>query len=388
MGEQRLRHLKSYDDNNRRNGISEKIKLVTAHEIRNNRFNFNTEQMENWAMNKKKLVAFDYLRVIALGMIVYDHLGGFYNPNWWIKRLVDFFFAIPLNIIQDFGAFGVSLFFLISGFLFSYNGNYNNEYRRATRKMIKIYVGCIISFLSFLIVQKIVWLLKPTYWSQFSMKQWIESITLIGYFTGNGDVINGTTWFLIPLFWFYIVRIGYAWLHEKLRVEMNILCVEIFLAVLMVGLKIFQCKSASWLVFVYMPIAGMILGEVFRENSKLSMKRGIALFLMNYSIMIICFWKFAKNYCDTSLYFVSFMYSVALVILFIMLKDKFEENKIVVFLCKISLSVYLTHMTFGSFLLTVCSAIKIPFTVSFLITMGVIVVLSYIHMKVMNVIVK
>lgn len=71
-----------------------------------------------------------------------------------------------------------------------------------------------------------------------------------------------------------------------------------------------------------------------------------------------------------------------------MLKDRFEENKIIVFLCKISLSVYLTHMTFGSFLLTVCSAIKIPFTVSFLITMGVIVVLSYVHMKVMNAIVK
>ena len=41
---------------------------------------------------------------------------------------------------------------------------------------------------------------EATYWSQFSIRQWIESATLVGYFTGSGDVINGTTWFLILLF--------------------------------------------------------------------------------------------------------------------------------------------------------------------------------------------
>ena len=46
---------------------------------------------------------------------------------WIVKKIIDFFFAVPLDIIQDFGAFGVSLFFLLSGFLFTYNGNYKNE---------------------------------------------------------------------------------------------------------------------------------------------------------------------------------------------------------------------------------------------------------------------
>ena len=64
--------------------------------------------------NGSKIYAFDYLRVIALVMILYDHLGGFYNPNWIVKKIIDFFFAVPLDIIQDFGAFGVSLFFLLS----------------------------------------------------------------------------------------------------------------------------------------------------------------------------------------------------------------------------------------------------------------------------------
>ena len=34
----------------------------------------------------RNIIAFDYLRVIALVMILYDHLGGFYNPNWTMKN--------------------------------------------------------------------------------------------------------------------------------------------------------------------------------------------------------------------------------------------------------------------------------------------------------------
>lgn len=43
--------------------------------------------------NGSKIYAFDYLRVIALVMILYDHLGGFYNPNWIVKKSHRFLFC-------------------------------------------------------------------------------------------------------------------------------------------------------------------------------------------------------------------------------------------------------------------------------------------------------
>ena len=58
-------------------------------------------------------------------------------------------------------------------------------------------------------------------------------MTLVGYFTGHGDVINGTTWFLIPLFLFYLVRIGYAWMYEKIKPEYNFLFLELFVLLIM-----------------------------------------------------------------------------------------------------------------------------------------------------------
>ena len=260
--------------------------------------------------NGSKIYAFDYLRVIALVMILYDHLGGFYNPNWIVKKIIDFFFAVPLDIIQDFGAFGVSLFFLLSGFLFTYNGNYKNEAKKTFKKTMKTYVGCLMAFFLFYILQRLTWIIKTTYWSQFSTKQWIESMTLVGYFTGHGDVINGTTWFLIPLFLFYLVRIGYAWIYEKIKPEYNFLFLELFVLLIMFLLKGFHLSVSSTLVFVDMPLMGMILGEIFRKERRISIFNGILLLIVNYVLMVIWFWVFAREYHDTYCYFVSFIYSL------------------------------------------------------------------------------
>lgn len=163
---------------------------------------------------------------------------------------------------------------------------------------------------------------------------------------------------------------------------------ELVIAFIMTILKMFHFSVSSEMVFVYMPVAGMILGELFREDSKLSIKKGSALFLVNYLCMTAWIWVFARHYHDTSFYLVSFMYSVALVVLFEVFNNKFKQNKVISFLCKISLSVYLIHMTFGSFLLTVFSFIHIPFTISFVMTISIVFAISYIHMKVMDRIIK
>ena len=75
-------------------------------------------------------------------------------------------------------------------------------------------------------------------------------------------------------------------------------------------------------------------------------------------------------------------------IIFAIFKEQFKKSQMIDFCCKISLSVYLMHMTFGSFLLSFFLYISIPFSLSFVITIAVIFLISYIHMNILSRIIR
>ena len=191
-----------------------------------------------------------------------------------------------------------------------------------------------------------------------------------------------------PVIFFYLVRIGYSYIYEKIKPEWNILFLELFILIIMILSKRFHLAVFSKIVFVYMPLMGMILGEMFRDERMISISKGIWLLFINYMSMVVWFWSFVRGYHDTYGYLVSFMYSVFLIILFAVFKEWFKENRLIGFLCRISLSVYLMHMTFGSYLLTRFSYANLLFSLSFIITIGIVFLISYMHMNVMKKILK
>lgn len=329
----------------------------------------------------KRFYSLDYLRVIAVIMILYDHLGAFRNKEWGIKKGIDLLIATPLHIIQDFGAFGVSIFFLLSGFLFTWNAHYENLISKTTKRMIKIYLSSCIAFLTFWVLNVLCWniLHITTWWSQFSLREWLESITLIGYFTGTGDVINGTTWFLIPLFFFELISMLYVWLTKRF-VWKGILITELILACFFYLLYLFQAEVAARLVFVYMPLCGAILGELYKDRN-ISFLQGSFLLTVNYIAMVSFFYCFQPGYMSESFYLVSMAYALLLLIFFLAMDRHFNQNRCIQYICEISLSVYLLQMTFGSFFMTILETLRIPFTVSFLITVFVVAAISCLHTK-------
>ena len=334
--------------------------------------------IEEQKKNKIRLNSIDWLRVTAVIMILYDHMGGLRNKEWVLKRVIDGIFTVPLNIIQDFGAFGVSIFFLVSGFLFTYYETYENPVKRRLKGIIKIYLTNISSFLFFAIFNWIINQFHETYWSQFSIKQWLLSGSLIGYFIGSGDVINGTTWFLIPFFLFYLVSIIYALFHDKYGYKSFIIIYFILVGFFFI-MHIYNTKISPILVFVFIPISGMVLGEFFRHGSNISIINLIFLQLANWVIMVLCFKYFYYLHYAESLYLVSYTYAFCMLIIFVMMENYFKENKYVKFICDISLSIYLLQMTFGGFLMTVLYDLGVNFSLSFLITCAFILIISWLH---------
>ena len=158
----------------------------------------------------KRDASLDYLRVIAMAMVVLDHIAFLRRSDWTGTKICDFLFFKPLAIIQWAGAFGVCIFFLISGYLFVPSFNRRSagllgEARFTLRKLLGLWLPCVLAFAFFFVFQRIVGALTPLgrFWWQFSALDWIESATLVSFFIGSYDKIN-ITWFLIPLVVFYL----------------------------------------------------------------------------------------------------------------------------------------------------------------------------------------
>lgn len=326
----------------------------------------------------------DYIRALAVFMILYDHIGAFRNPEWGVKKIIDFFICSPLNIIQDFGAFGVSIFFVISGFLFTTNARYENTVSKRLLKILHIYLSCVIAFLVFWGVQSIVWIFRDTYWRQFSPGQWLESMTLACYINGHGDVINGSTWFLLPLFLFYLLSILYSVLYPKIGNSaawiVEIATVILFAVFYYIDTT-FGTISALSFVFVFMPISGMILGELYNGRKTDGQKPySMALLLIvNFCLLVYGVYKFNPIYYTDRKYLVSYIIAFLLVAVIPLFESYFKESGFVEFVCKISLSIYLLQMTWGSFIMQFFSDIDLPFTISFLMTIAILVVLAFLH---------
>ena len=326
----------------------------------------------------------DYIRVLAVFMILYDHIGAFRNPEWGVKKIVDFFICSPLNIIQDFGAFGVSIFFVISGFLFTTNAHYEHSVCKRLLKILHIYLSGVIAFLAFWGVQAIVWLFKDTYWHQFSPGQWVESMTLVGYINGHGDVINGSTWFLLPLFLFYLLSILYSVLHPKIGNSaawiVEIVTVILFAVFYFIDAA-FGTITATSFVFVFMPISGMILGELYkgRKNDVQKPYSMVLLLIVNFCLLVYGVYRFNPIYYTDQKYLVSYVIAFLLIAVIPLFESYFKESGFVAFVCKIGLSIYLLQMTWGSFIMQLFSDIDLPFTISFIITIAILVALSYLH---------
>lgn len=330
-----------------------------------------------------KIHSLSYLRVLALGMILYDHLCGMRNSDWILKKAVDFILCTPLNIIQDFGALGVSLFYLITGFLFLHtNRKKENGIASACRKVIRLYLFTLISTVIFGIFQYGFNSISPTYWAQFSLKDWTGCATLISYFSGVGDMVNGTTWFLIPLFAFYILS-SICYKFSGKNISAYLLLLE-GISALLVILGIYGSRQAntaylsSLIPFIYIPIIGVIVYlwvSHMLSCTGAAVSGGIA-----YITMTLAFYRLNRVYYAENPYIISIICAALLLLLFIAGEHAFKEQVIITFLEKISLSLYLVHMTWGSFLMSFLES-RIRFSLSFILTLGFLIFVAWLHYR-------
>jgi len=358
----------------------------------------------------------DGMRGLAVLMVLFSHLIVAFYPvlypapslsNYSLNELLEqpllvkIFVFTPLNIIYN-GPFAVSVFLLISGYVLSYNCFHNKDenyiascfFKRYFRLTIPILFSCFISYflLKFNAFNNLN-ALNSRWMSQFfscdaNFFDMIKFALYDQYFGSSGLSVcyNPILW-MIPslLFGSYLIYAFcalFARSGSRLKIFFYIALVIIFSKTIFLSMilgmilcdmdanKIFQNVNKYVLLIMLLP--GIYLGSFIRPD------------LPFYTIFNT---HFMNNYFDNWISLLYFCYNIGAMILFFVLSRlsfsiKIFSNKFVLYLGKISFSMYLLHFILICSLSTYVYAwlmrnsIIASYDLSFLITLAITIIVT------------
>ena len=135
---------------------------------------------------------------------------------------------------------------------------------------------------------------------------------------------------------------------------------------------------ASKFIFIFIPMTGVILYGILEK--KMNLWKAIVMLFYNYCVFVGAVYVFNSNYYTDSPYLISYIYAIALFVLFLLGENHFSSNRVVIFIGKIGLPIYLLHMTWGAGFMSFLEP-YVPFTFAVIFTLIFVVGIAWVHDK-------
>ena len=312
-------------------------------------------------------VSLDYLRVIAMFMVIYNHLGPMRNSDWFVGNLVENLVLSPLVIIMHSGKLAVCIFFLLTGYFFIPSlKKAKNPLFFIIKRIIPLYLLVIANTSFFYIFQKIMGTITPsaTWWFQYSPIQWIKNATLL-CFLGNDVQFVGPCWYLLPTMLFIVIgAFSFSIKYKKYYnfVRGGATCLLVILLFTIHG-RLTNIISIHLLLSYSFYLPQIFTGILIYLWQKQEIRKDLAciMFISCYTLILMGINSFDPQYYNISPYMPSFFYAILLFIF--ALKINLKSNRIIRFLSEISYCVYLTHWLYGSLISSVFE--QLPYRMSY-----------------------
>lgn len=291
------------------------------------------------------------LRGIASFLVVYDHLFAQAGIIWFGKvffptDIIRKYITVPAGIIQDFGWFGVVLFFLISGFLITHVSLRESQLEFIIRRIFRIYPPLIVAILIAILAT----------WVQggqlFKLSEYLISFTLFNYWIPPQKIPLGVAWTLIIEILFYLMIFLVVPILKKkpwaaILVEFTL--VTVVLATCRIFGTAYFLFSAS---FSYLPylIAGQLI--YLLHARKISFNTFGLYTLINYILIYSEIRSLYPQFLTAeNSYLISFLYAYVVFFITLLLRGHIFPSRLNRFASDSSYSIYLYHGTIGFLLI-------------------------------------
>lgn len=324
----------------------------------------------------------DYLRVAGMFLVAWPHLTANLNPSWPSLTLVQWAINRPLSIIQNFGALGVSIFFLISGFLMCEPSSKapKGPLGYLFYKVLGIFLPLWGAMFTFFVTTKLGELLFgwQCWWTQFSPLDWIKSVTLYNHISGTTDLVNGPLWFLFPLILAIILEALYR-IYKSAKPSSSLKFVVFAMVIITFCFYLYDFLPPQICAnLVYIPI--MLWGYLInlRHHGLTTQAKSLVSGVFCYILILVGFYRFSYHYYEEEPYILSAILGVFIFLIMYLTNSTAQPPKIVKFFSSISYSFYVVHSLWGGLIISALYP-HVPYGIALFCGLSVSVAMSYIN---------
>lgn len=329
--------------------------------------------------------------VAALSVVINHYWGIFFSP---VVRAV---IGVPASFVPLkpaytqhvlspgwggflYGAFGVAVFFLISGFVIPISLRNISTGQFLTRRFFRIYPV----YWFCLLISIAMYVICSWYWStplsdRISMTFLVKNIPLVHSAAGLPS-LDFVSWSLAVEIKFYVLFALVSWIgksaHQVLQLFISFMalcCVAAFFSTHGLNSPSLISYAVSDMKF----IAFMFLGCLFYYVLYRELSTRVAL---GYAVVIYALFVTINSFYEPGLFGAltkNYTYALVLFSLCYLLRARFKKNRILDFLADISFPLYLVHSMIGYVSMPILISKGMSFTFAWMISLGVTVIVAF-----------
>lgn len=291
-----------------------------------------------------RFVFLDLLRAVAAPLVFYSHVVHYWHDAGQSSSLVnaiDEYLRTPLHLQQDFGYFGVALFFLVSGFVVTYRASQERAGEFAAKRVLRIYPVLIVVVLVVALLGGPFLAQSAGQLTQVSPFILLTNMSMVNYVLLPEVVLVGVAWTLVIEVLFYLVLLVLLPLVKR----MLWLAIVIELLVSWADVVFARDFGAHFFLLAvslsYLPV--LLLGQICWAvwSRRIPLRLGAVFGLAAWLIYV---WADNRDMgrIDDG-YGTAVIIGLLLFILLLLSEDKLRPTRVVSYLADRSYSIYLWH---------------------------------------------